>query len=415
MTTIDRFDPFERRITEAIVEIAAERRPDYLDTVFQVTARSRQRPRWAFSERWLNVNRMTLAAAAVAIVLLIGGGAFVLSRFNNPDSGGPPTPGPSPSPTPRAAVVAMPDLVWGDWHASNVSIPASSTPHLVRLSLSWQDGRSGWVQVDDAGAQQIFQFSSIEAPAGEIDIRASSTVGCAVGDVGRYRWNRSADGLFLTLQLIEDACTARATAFARTWVHSLSAVTDGGLGIIPFDPWIKVTVPKQRMGMGGGNDAPELITFGDAQPFRAFVAIKNPGGFKTPCSATDKQPLGITATTLAFEAYVRAIPGASVTASSTFVADVPATRLDVRIDPAVDCAGGDIAAFLPWDLDTDKTWSFSPGEVQTLYILQTALASQDSGSGSNAGETVLVWYQGPAGEEQGVIDSITFMDQLPTP
>jgi Tol biopolymer transport system component len=53
MTAFDRFDPFERRITGAILEIAAERAPDYLDHVFQRTARSSQRPRWSFLERWL--------------------------------------------------------------------------------------------------------------------------------------------------------------------------------------------------------------------------------------------------------------------------------------------------------------------------------------------------------------------------
>jgi hypothetical protein len=53
MTAFDRFDPFERRITEAIDEIAAARRPDYLDDIFRQTARTAQRPRWTFLERWL--------------------------------------------------------------------------------------------------------------------------------------------------------------------------------------------------------------------------------------------------------------------------------------------------------------------------------------------------------------------------
>lgn len=53
MTTFDRFDPFERRITEAIDEIAAARVPDYLDDVLRQTARTAQRPRWTFPERWL--------------------------------------------------------------------------------------------------------------------------------------------------------------------------------------------------------------------------------------------------------------------------------------------------------------------------------------------------------------------------
>jgi Tol biopolymer transport system component len=49
MTAFDRFDPFERRITEAIDEIAAAGPPAYLDDVLQQTARTSQRPRWMFA------------------------------------------------------------------------------------------------------------------------------------------------------------------------------------------------------------------------------------------------------------------------------------------------------------------------------------------------------------------------------
>jgi dipeptidyl aminopeptidase/acylaminoacyl peptidase len=62
MTAFDRFDPFERRIAESIDEIAAARLPDYLDDIFQRTARSPQRPRWTIPERWLPVDT-TLARA----------------------------------------------------------------------------------------------------------------------------------------------------------------------------------------------------------------------------------------------------------------------------------------------------------------------------------------------------------------
>lgn len=56
MTTVDRFDPLERRITDAIDEIAATRTPDYLTDVLRQTARTSQRPRWSFPERWMPVD-----------------------------------------------------------------------------------------------------------------------------------------------------------------------------------------------------------------------------------------------------------------------------------------------------------------------------------------------------------------------
>ena len=56
MTAFDRFDPFERRIGEALDGIAPLRPLDYLDDVFRQTVRTSQRPRWSFLERWLNVD-----------------------------------------------------------------------------------------------------------------------------------------------------------------------------------------------------------------------------------------------------------------------------------------------------------------------------------------------------------------------
>jgi Tol biopolymer transport system component len=77
MTAFDHFDPFERRIAEAVDEIAAARLPDYLDDIFRATARQSQRPRWTFLERWIPVDTMLSRAPVVgrvpvrALVLLL--------------------------------------------------------------------------------------------------------------------------------------------------------------------------------------------------------------------------------------------------------------------------------------------------------------------------------------------------------
>lgn len=108
MTSIDSFDPFDRRIRDAIEEIAAARRPDYVDDVLQLTAGSRQRPRWSFPERWLPVNRLSYAAVALAIVVLAGG-AVILTGFHvAPNVAAPTSPGTSPAITPSPSPVASP-------------------------------------------------------------------------------------------------------------------------------------------------------------------------------------------------------------------------------------------------------------------------------------------------------------------
>jgi Tol biopolymer transport system component len=103
MTAFDRFDPFERRITEAIDEIAAARRPDYLDDIFRQTARTAQRPRWTFLERWLPVDtalarpgiarrvpiRPLLVLALLALLAAAAAVYFVGSRPHIPAPFGP--------------------------------------------------------------------------------------------------------------------------------------------------------------------------------------------------------------------------------------------------------------------------------------------------------------------------------------
>jgi Tol biopolymer transport system component len=103
MTAFDRFDPFERRITEAIDEIAVARVPDYLNDVLQLTARSSQRPRWSFPERWFNVDtafarpafarrvpvRSLLILALVGLLAAVALAAYVGSRHRVPLPFGP--------------------------------------------------------------------------------------------------------------------------------------------------------------------------------------------------------------------------------------------------------------------------------------------------------------------------------------
>ena len=56
MSTPDRI---ERDITAWFGETAAPRLPEYTDDILQLTARSRQRPRWTFPERWFPMSVIT--------------------------------------------------------------------------------------------------------------------------------------------------------------------------------------------------------------------------------------------------------------------------------------------------------------------------------------------------------------------
>ena len=99
MTAFDRLDVLDARVSGALDEIAAPSRPDYLDDIFQVTARTRQRPRWTFLERWLPMDtavvrpagrfRMPIRALAILLILalLAAAAGGRLRRLAAPDPG----------------------------------------------------------------------------------------------------------------------------------------------------------------------------------------------------------------------------------------------------------------------------------------------------------------------------------------
>jgi len=87
MTSFDRFDPFEQRISSAIDEIAAGGRPDYLDDVLRQTARTSQRPRWSFPGSWLPAGirasrQGPLRRARLGPVLLLLAAALLLAALS---------------------------------------------------------------------------------------------------------------------------------------------------------------------------------------------------------------------------------------------------------------------------------------------------------------------------------------------
>jgi hypothetical protein len=349
--------------------------------------------------------------AVIAVVILAVGAAYALGPGRGPGTN-PPTPSPSASsttsPEPSAeAIVAPPDALWGDWVADVDAIPAIDMPAgMIQLSVDWERGARVWLQTTP-DYRQLLSSAPLAAPDGELRIRSNTTENqCPAGTEGRYGWSRSEDGLYLTLELIDDTCADRATVFARTWVRSLGAVNDGGHGVIyGVTPMTEVTLPLgQRLAAVSGEQWQEVKTFGDVEPFQAFVVVGDPGGFGAPCSTDDTAKQAIAPTTDAFVAYVEGLPGAGVQTAAAEIDGRPAVRLDVAIDSGVDCPSGTIEAFHPQDEADTFLWPFSPGELQRLYIVQI-----------DASTTFMLWYQGNSDTEQQVIASIKFIDALPTP
>jgi Tol biopolymer transport system component len=94
MSDLSRTDQLERDLTAWFSETAAPRVPDYTDDLVQLTAGFRQRPAWAFPERWIPMSVITLGRrtirpvpwrtigvlALIALLVAIGLVAYVGSR-----------------------------------------------------------------------------------------------------------------------------------------------------------------------------------------------------------------------------------------------------------------------------------------------------------------------------------------------
>jgi hypothetical protein len=374
----------------------------------QATPQERDWLPWRFP-KMLTPTRVALAAV---IGVLVVGAAFLTSdRLRPPAVGSPdatsspsPTISPSPStPTPEA----MPQILRGDWQAEVTEpLPNVANPgEAIQLSLDWQTGASAWIQ--PPRGDNVYETTSVEAADGELALlEGGSFVGCAPGGIGRYGWERSADGMFLTLTTISDDCSGRAAAYARTWVHSLSAVTDGGMGVAPFaGRWLQATIPSMRWGLGGATDAYDLTTFDEGDPAIRFLVVRNPMGFEDPCATGTRTPVPIERTTTRVVDYARGLPGVTVTTEDGQVAGLPAVHLTID-SAATDCPSGTIAAFHPTLAVEDGEWGFSPGGSHSMWVVE------------DGADMLLIWYEGegvtPA-DEQSVIDSISFLDELPTP
>jgi Tol biopolymer transport system component len=93
MTAFDRLEVLDARVTGALDEIAAPARPDYLDDVFTVTARTRQRPRRTFLERWIPMDtarprtalvpRVPLRTLVIVAILVLAAAATVAILVGN--------------------------------------------------------------------------------------------------------------------------------------------------------------------------------------------------------------------------------------------------------------------------------------------------------------------------------------------
>ena len=176
-----------------------------------------------------------VAAAAIVGVLLVGGALYMFSPGGrsgvgapvpSPATASPPITTPSPEASRAIASDAVPQAMWGNWQSpAGQSIAGLyDASESIQLTIDSNDGQHAWIETLHGGAgfrSAVHQESADEirlvTPSPSYDQGVTQT--CTEGQVGHYRWSRSADGTSLTLTAIDDQCADRISTLSRTWTR----------------------------------------------------------------------------------------------------------------------------------------------------------------------------------------------------
>ena len=125
---------------------------------------------------------------------------------------------------------ALQPEIWGDWQstASQSIAGLYDASEYIQLLIDSNDGRHVWIGTLHGGAgfrSAVNQESADEiklvspSPGGDLGPNQGEIQSCMEGQVGHYRWSRSADGKSLTLTAIDDQCADRISTLSRTWTR----------------------------------------------------------------------------------------------------------------------------------------------------------------------------------------------------
>jgi len=278
MTPIDRF---ERDLPIALTDLAEEPTPDYFIDILGQTARSRQRPAWATPGRWFSTmpaitSRPALAIVAIAIVAILGG-AFIFSRSTQSAGGPTSSATPAPTATPYQSPLPMPSDLVGGWLAPLRDSPIAQGP----VSALEFGALNGDPKAPDFAISGTAAADVRETSPGVIELTSTGALGgCHTGDVAHYRWSISTDGVWLTLDPIDDPCKIRAAMVPGTWIRSGSHDSHGGpLVAARFEPFFSFTLPS-GVWLGGGGAGVMTADDGSA----TFKVWQDPDGFNDYCN-----------------------------------------------------------------------------------------------------------------------------------
>ena len=234
MTEHEDMGRFETRFADrvrAYTEPATERRIDAL-AMSRAAMSSQRAPVWA--------RRRLGAGWAVAVVAIVLAGVVSVAVVGRLSSS---VIGPVPTVTPAPAITGpVPEGLRHSWQRPYAVAPGLDEWATGYLTLASDQADFGPVAPPEASRSPI----AAAGPDTLVATATAETQGCAVGDVGVYRWSLEGKGTVMTLTATRaDACAAREKALAGQWVRSdLPLPRDPGALLDPgtyttsaFDPF----------------------------------------------------------------------------------------------------------------------------------------------------------------------------------
>jgi hypothetical protein len=225
MTERQATDPFETRFANRVrtyTDVATERRIDALAISRSAMTSGRATGWWqrrlgaGLLGRRIAGDRWAVAFMAVVLIGVVG--IAVIGPRSDSGIGSQQTPVISSTPVPAASSGGViPDVLRHSWQRPLPTVPDQVTYPTAFLSLV--SGQLEFGPEPGAGA------SGSAIRAADSDILAVTatveTLGCAIGDVGLYRWSLEGKDTVMNLTAIgPDACAAREEALAGPWVRS---------------------------------------------------------------------------------------------------------------------------------------------------------------------------------------------------
>jgi hypothetical protein len=216
-------EPFETRLAgrvRAYTDPATVRRIDAL-AISRTAMSSGRATGWSWRRLGLGLSgpriagdRWAVAVMAIALIAVVG--IALVGRRSDSGPGSQATPAIS-SPGPATSTGAIPDVLRHAWQR-----PLPTVPDQVLWPTAFLSLVNGPLEFGPEPGPAASRSAIARVDVDMLAVTATmDTIGCAIGDVGLYRWTLEGKDTVMNLTAVgPDACAAREEALAGQWVRS---------------------------------------------------------------------------------------------------------------------------------------------------------------------------------------------------